>query len=373
MTSTALRIVGIMVSIIFLVMCTILFLVYVISSEAPLVRSVASKLPAARVGSETITIGDVSANTIAARQFYENQDFASSGVRIDFTTQDGKKRLKVIEREVLNNLIEKEVIENLAREQGISITQADVTRELEQGLEGGQDVGRAQAIARAKLYGWSLDEFGTRIIQPALYKERLEALYDQGNKASPEMQADMSGALAMIADGRSFEDAAREYSQGASAKEGGARGFFLRGQLDPEIENVVFALDIGAMSEPLETRTGLHLFQVDDVQEDVNGVREQVSLSHIYLPKKVFARYVGEALAQRRVRIFLPDYRWNEQERYAVFADAQMVAYQNEVYQRVLGELEQEAQAQNAVSVQEQDAESADDQLLEEDVDQVQQ
>jgi|GEM_PF-416792 len=346
MSSQIFRIIGVVVSVLFLAICTLLFLVYIISSDAPLVKKVSSALPAASVGGKIVSVGDIAVNTEASRTFYEGQNFARSGVRIDFTTTEGKKRLKVIEREVLNNLIEAVVIKELAEEAGITLTQEGIAAELESVMqnEGGNTQENIQkATQRARLYGWSLVEFSERIVGPALYREQLEAFYDKNNPATDEMQATMQQALAMIADGRSFADAAREHSAGSTANEGGVRGFFARGQLDPEIEEVIFAMEVGEISEVIETETGLHLMTVTDERREAGGEREQVSLSHIFLPKISFARYIGDALAQRNVRIFLPDYRWNQQERYAVFDSPSMVAYQEKIYKQVLSAQEQQA------------------------------
>ncbi|MDD3607798.1 MAG: hypothetical protein PHQ20_03300, partial [Candidatus Moranbacteria bacterium] len=61
-------------------------------------------------------------NVSAVRTFYESQDFASMGLRVDFGTEEGKLRLKIKEREVLDKLVENAIIWKIAQEKGISVS-----------------------------------------------------------------------------------------------------------------------------------------------------------------------------------------------------------------------------------------------------------
>ncbi|MBE5808665.1 MAG: peptidylprolyl isomerase, partial [Clostridiales bacterium] len=54
----------------------------------------------------------------------------------------------------------------------------------------------------------------------------------------------------------SFEDAARKYSSCPSAPQGGSLGEFGRGQMVPEFDQAVFAMEPGAISEPVKTQFG---------------------------------------------------------------------------------------------------------------------
>ena len=67
----------------------------------------------------------------------------------------------------------------------------------------------------------------------------------------------------LLQQGESFADVARKYSEDdASAKNGGKMRWLSSGELPPEIEEVVFALDSGEYTEPMKSEYGYHIFQV---------------------------------------------------------------------------------------------------------------
>ena len=62
----------------------------------------------------------------------------------------------------------------------------------------------------------------------------------------------------------SFEDAAREHSSCPSKANGGSLGDFGKGQMVPEFDAAVFAMEEGAISEaPVKTQFGYHLIKLN--------------------------------------------------------------------------------------------------------------
>ncbi len=64
--------------------------------------------------------------------------------------------------------------------------------------------------------------------------------------------------------GESFEELAKEYSEGPSAPNGGALGWASRGMMAPGFEAAALSLKPGEISEPFETEFGLHIVQLID-------------------------------------------------------------------------------------------------------------
>lgn len=67
-----------------------------------------------------------------------------------------------------------------------------------------------------------------------------------------------------IDNGGSFEYYAQVYSLCPSGQNGGALGYFGRGQMVPEFEKKAFSLPVGEVSEPVHTQFGWHLIKVTD-------------------------------------------------------------------------------------------------------------
>ena len=89
-----------------------------------------------------------------------------------------------------------------------------------------------------------------------------------------------------IAAGLDFATAARDNSQDGSAREGGDLGWAVPGQFVPEFEEVMNALALGEVSEPLTSRFGVHLIQVQERRERKMDEREQREAARAALREK---------------------------------------------------------------------------------------
>ncbi|MCT4543455.1 MAG: peptidylprolyl isomerase [Vallitalea sp.] len=80
--------------------------------------------------------------------------------------------------------------------------------------------------------------------------------------------------------GKSFEEAAKEYSTCPSKDKGGDLGFFSKGRMVPEFEKAAFELEIGELSDLVKTQFGYHLIVVEEKKESsiktFDQVKEQI-------------------------------------------------------------------------------------------------
>lgn len=70
-----------------------------------------------------------------------------------------------------------------------------------------------------------------------------------------------------IQDGKSFEDAANEYSLDNQGQNGGDLGEFPKGSMVKEFEDALIELDEGEISGPVKTQFGYHLIKLDHKHE----------------------------------------------------------------------------------------------------------
>ena len=64
-----------------------------------------------------------------------------------------------------------------------------------------------------------------------------------------------------IEQGEEFETLAKDFSSCGSAASGGNLGEFGKGMMVPEFESAAFALEVGEVSEPVQTQFGFHIIK----------------------------------------------------------------------------------------------------------------
>ena len=91
--------------------------------------------------------------------------------------------------------------------------------------------------------------------------------------AAVERLADLRRRI--LAGQSDFATLAREHSMDGSAREGGDLGWVSPGQFVPEFEEAVNRLAPGQISQPVVSRFGVHLIQLQERRENTLGPREQ--------------------------------------------------------------------------------------------------
>jgi peptidyl-prolyl cis-trans isomerase C len=101
---------------------------------------------------------------------------------------------------------------------------------------------------------------------------------DESQRAEAERK--INEVAQLLADGADFAETAMEYSEGPSAPSGGDLGEFQRGQMVAPFEEAAFALEVGEISDVVETQFGLHLIYVRSKTEagtmDLETVGESI-------------------------------------------------------------------------------------------------
>ncbi len=92
-----------------------------------------------------------------------------------------------------------------------------------------------------------------------------------------EIRTQAEGLLQQLHDGADFAELAKEHSEDtATAENGGDLGTFPRRQMVAPFDEAVFALEVGALSEPVRTTFGFHIIRLDDKIEGGTKPLEEV-------------------------------------------------------------------------------------------------
>ena len=195
-----------------------------------------------------------------------------------------------------SKLINEKLVAIWARKNGISLTIEEVGREWGRLMEGSateEDVIRFLDTAYS---GWSEDRFKDRVLVPFLLQQKVKhaliALHQQDDETLRERALQVYEA-ARDKD-RDFSELARAYSEDAhTAAQGGELGYFSRGTLESQLEQTIFSMQIGEISEPIKTSFGYHIVKLDDLLYDDAGVAIQASARHILIKSFDFEEWLA--------------------------------------------------------------------------------
>jgi peptidyl-prolyl cis-trans isomerase SurA len=66
-----------------------------------------------------------------------------------------------------------------------------------------------------------------------------------------------------VVKGEDFNEIAKHFSEGSTAKDGGVLGVFEHGQLSKQLEDIAFKMDKGQMTDVIQTKTGFEVLRVE--------------------------------------------------------------------------------------------------------------
>lgn len=156
--------------------------------------------------------------------------------------QNYLSKMNTSENEVKNNLSKNIILENYVKSISDEITVSD--KEIKEYYNKNKDEFKQEEQVRASHIIIS-SKNGEKVAQ-----EKINKIYSE------------------IKDGLSFEEAAKKYSEDGSANTGGDLGFFRRGMMVKEFEDVAFNTKKGEISKPFKTEFGYHILMVTDKKEE---------------------------------------------------------------------------------------------------------
>jgi len=276
-------------------------------------------------GAGTIPVNEIKADDAAIKKFYESQNFEKIGMRVDFSTDQGQKRLQVKEKEIINKLIENKVIESLAKARGIALTDAVVATELDSNV---QQFGNKDNLMSdlARLYGWTIDDFEQKVVEPEMYSEKLAEVYASSLDTSSEQSKIKSLYDRVTSKKEDFAKVAKENSDGQSAANGGDLGWSTKDQLIQPLADKAFSMKVGDISEPVESPLGFHVLKL--LEKKTENGEDMVHLAQIFVKIPTYSDWLAGQMKNFPVTVFLKDYAWNPDTGQVEFRDPAMKAFE---------------------------------------------
>jgi parvulin-like peptidyl-prolyl isomerase len=244
---------------------------------------------------------------------------------LDFTNGDlvayvkamGGNEAKSLSAESLSRLFDRFVDEKIlleaARQRNLSLTSEEKKNYLAK-LAGESNPGDAapgpQASAPDSMFdGLLVEKYTFQVIKDIRVDDaEVQAYYDEHKKdfllpervqVSQILVPTEERAVAVLrrienAPEQEFRKAAREESSGPEAFKGGMMGVYRQGDLPYDMEKVIFALDVGKISQVVESAYGYHIFRLDrKFPPQLQSPAEAAPAIRI----KVLERKIKEALA----------------------------------------------------------------------------
>lgn len=132
-----------------------------------------------------------------------------------------------------------------------------------------------------------------------------EGANEQEEKATFEKA---EGLLKKIKEGADFSQLAKENSECPSSSKGGELGYFSKGQMIPEFEEVVFSLKVGEISGIVKTKFGYHIIKSLDKKEsrqkELSEVKDEIEQELIKKKQKSnFENYTNDLKSKAKITI----------------------------------------------------------------------
>jgi len=292
----------------------------------------------ARVNNDAITLSDVQK---ADQSLHEEIVHDCPGCSPDKVDEVYKEKQK----DLLRDLVDQALLTERAKDMGISV-ETDVIKRLDE-LRKQNNLGSMEDMEKeVEKQGLNWEDLKTQIRNNLLTQEvirrevgshinipsdEVKKYYDEHQKdfvrpeqvvlaeiflstegKSPEEMSSVEKKAEdlrnRVVKGEDFNEIAKHFSEGSTAKDGGNLGTFEHGQLSKQLEDIVFQMNKGQMTEVTQTKTGFEVLKVEAHFEAGLQPQDKVEneiMNRIYAQKMqpTMREYLGQLREQSYVMV----------------------------------------------------------------------
>ncbi len=247
----------------------------------------------ARVNNDAITLSDVQKADQALHEEIAHDCQGCPPEKVEEIYKDKQKDL-------LRDLIDQALLVERAKDMGISV-ETDVIKRLDE-IRKQNNLGSMEELEKAvESQGFGWEDFKSQIRNTLLTQEVIrrevgshinipnddvKKYYEEHQKDFNRPEQVMLSEIFLSTEGKSpeemssvekkaedlrnrvvkgedFNEIAKHFSEGSTAKDGGELGTFEHGQLSKQLEDIVFKMDKGQMSEVIQTKEGFEILKLD--------------------------------------------------------------------------------------------------------------
>lgn len=277
--------------------------------------------------SEFVYSSELEKNLTSVQKYYSSENFYKEGLRIDFTTPDGKKRLEIKRKEIFDKLIEDAIIKMLAQERGIVVSESDIDKVVSQKLE---EFGTEKIVEKDLLesYGWSLEDFKKQAVLPGAYKDALEIYISDKELDNGKQKSKITEAQKKLSEGKDFMEIVDKYSEGKSKENKGELGWVTRDQVAPEIQGALFDKKDYEKNGIIESSVGFHIIEIEDRKKE--GSDDVLKLRQIFVMKNNFPVWLENKKKEMDVKIISKEFAWDKNSGSVNFKEEEMRKFEIE-------------------------------------------
>lgn len=215
-------------------------------------------LTACNSGSDSEAVAETSAGDVTKEEFYQ-----------EMKTQSGKQVLRqLVTKKVLNDKYD---VSDEQVDKEVQKTKDQLGDQFEMFL---QQQGFPDEEAYRETIRISLLQLEAASEDMDIKEEDLKQRYDrmkteiQAKHILVDKKKKAKEIKTKLENGTDFAKLAKENSKdNASAKKGGDLGYFSAGDMVPEFEDKAYSMEVGSVSDPVESQHGFHIIKVTDKRE----------------------------------------------------------------------------------------------------------